>query len=1044
MVNNNVETRRKYIDTKTSLLHNRNRAEWFDPRTDCQKQVAMRKRIIFLSRICGRLSRAPSLREHRVCPHATSRALHCAVFLLSTALALSQTNRPPLLVVNPISIVLDSSGTHTLTSSEIAAITAGSSDDAGIANISITPQTFNFCDVGTRTVNVRITNILGDSATGSGSIRVLAPGEPPHFVYVDANYPQACGEVGFPAGTPLSSHWIGFDAFSTVQAAVDHVAPHGAVFVAGGTYVENVVVSKPLFLIGPNAGVPGDAAGRKAEARVVPAKSDPENAPIISLESDEIVIDGLCLDGSNPALAGGYDANGTRVHAAAGIQNGTYPDLADVERITVRNNVLTNISYDGICLDRYQYFGTSSAWNFIRNNKLANMWEGVLTYGVDSVISGNVISNVTHGLSVHCVTTPAPRFFYPLVASNILHIAQWWPVEIQPARAPGIWINYRREAASPIDVIGNVVNTPVQAPALKTIIGLYALTTDGTGTIRFTDNTVNGAGNCTIGFLAANCWSNGSVTVCGGAFKGIERSGVQLDTLDSKWGPGDSCVTVSNVDIEMRSGGVGVLALQQPATPANRTVARVIGNTSIHGGACGVQVVGANSAASIVGKGQALCGNDVGVFVNAGRALLEGNVLTNNRVAAMIIENNGLVDAGDCDGLNATGLGSGSGPNGASAGLNELSGYGFDLVEPWAIINSGTNLVSADNNFFGVRPGEVIDDAIRGPVRFSDSGVLKITPPPLLRVECLGQVPAAARTLEEFIAAGGSVLSGSASSISCQERIVTNRPGSYTFTRTYTLWGGCAAAVSCDHVITARDDRGPVLQCSDGIVQGVDPGCDYATVTFTNLAADACGELLGDWVPVTTGKFPPGTNRLIVIATDAANNTSSCSFDIAVVPLPVITLQPISCTNNAGTTASFKVTATSVGPMKFQWTRNGARLSDGGNISEALGPELTVAAVSESDASDYRVEISNLAGTAVSSPAHLTVISPPGNLRILGVSQGIVMLEVTGPAGKRFGILTSTNLHDWIGLQTNVAPFLLSHTNAPGLASRFYRARQAP
>src|SRR5207344_2929854 len=107
------------------------------------------------------------------------------------------------------------------------------------------------------------------------------------------------------------------------------------------------------------------------------------------------------------------------------------------------------------------------------------------------------------------------------------------------------------------------------------------------------------------------------------------------------------------------------------------------------GAGCGVQVRGSNAWASVVGQHQSICGNLVGIDVDAGRALIEGSLLTNNYTAAIAVENGGVVDAGDCDGGNVTGLGAGSGPNGSSAGLNDLSGYGCDRVEPWAIRNEG-------------------------------------------------------------------------------------------------------------------------------------------------------------------------------------------------------------------------------------------------------------------------------------------------------------------------------------------------------------------
>jgi hypothetical protein len=171
-------------------------------------------------------------------------------------------------------------------------------------------------------------------------------------------------------------------------------------------------------------------------------------------------------------------------------------------------------------------------------------------------------------------------------------------------------------------------------------------------------------------------------------------------------------------------------------------------------------------------------------------------------------------------------------------------------------------------------------------VRFSGQGVLDVQSPPPLKVECIGQVPPAAQTLEEFLAIGGHLTSDAPVRIHSDDTVVTNRPGDYVLTRTYTIEGGCNQARSCEQIITALDEQPPALRCSSGIVQPVDPGCDYATVTFTNLAADSCGELLGPWVPVSTGRFPIGTNTIIVVATDLALNTSACSFDIAVLGGP--------------------------------------------------------------------------------------------------------------------------------------------------------------
>ena len=962
-------------------------------------------------------------------------------FLRTTAFASDQL--PPTLVFNPITIQLGSTGRHTLAPGEIAKIAAGSNDTSGITNLVVQPATFTFCDVPQSSLTLTLTDAWGNTTNRTGPIQVLAPA-PPQQVYVDSSFGLVCRPVGFPGETGPARHFVGFDAFGTIQAAVDCVAPNGTVNIAAGTYAEDVTIQKPLSLLGPNAGLPGAYSARRSEAKIIPLHSDPENRPIISVESDGIVIDGLLLDGHNPALSGGYNANGVMVHAAAGVQNGLYPDLADVQAITICNNIVTNISYDGICLDRYQYFGTSSAWNYIRDNKLANMWEGILTYALDSVIENNVISNATRGLSVHCVTTAAPAGFTPSVSSNAISFGQWWPAEIQLARAPGIWINFRREKASPLLVRGNTLATPIQPPALKTVLGFYALTIDGNATVQLTENTILGYTNCNIGIFCASCGRAKAVSIERSSLNDIHNTGVLIDTFDPTWGAGNCFARLSDLGITLAPAAVGVLAVQQPGTPLQSAGVEIEGHSRITGGACGVQVSGTNAWASVVGTGQIICGNDVGIDIDAGRALLEGNILTNNQTVGIQVQNGGLLDAGDCSGSNVTGLGTGSGLNGGSSGLNDLSGYGCDNAPPWAIRNTGTIPAFADRNLFGPQPGESVSGAISGPVHFSQAGTLTLAPPPGLEVECIGQVPPGATNLEQFVGAGGGITLGAVVTLNFHDTIFTNRPGQYTVTRLYLASGGCGQEASAVQFIIARDTQPPVLLCSGNIIQAVDPGCDYATVTFTNLAMDSCGEMLGPWDPVTTGRFPIGTNTLIVVATDLANNTSICSFDVAVIGLPIITRQPLSRTNSAGTAASFKVVAVSASPMSFQWKQNGAPLTDGGRISGALTSELSLGGVNPTDAARYNVDVANLAGTVSSSNAWLTVLGEPPNLRILDFSEGTALLELTGPAGKRFSVLTSTNLAQWLGVQTNIAPFTLVHTNTPRASWRFFRATPEP
>ena len=87
---------------------------------------------------------------------------------------------------------------------------------------------------------------------------------------------------------------------------------------------------------------------------------------------------------------------------------------------------------------------------------------------------------------------------------------------------------------------------------------------------------------------------------------------------------------------------------------------------------------------------------------------------------------------------------------------------------------------------------------------------------------------------------------------------------------------------------------------------------------------------------------------------------------------PSITTQPVSSTNNAGTTANFSVEADGAPVLAYQWRK------DGGDLAGANASSLTLTEVVASDAGDYDVVITNNFGSKTSEVATLTVVADPG------------------------------------------------------------------
>jgi hypothetical protein len=89
---------------------------------------------------------------------------------------------------------------------------------------------------------------------------------------------------------------------------------------------------------------------------------------------------------------------------------------------------------------------------------------------------------------------------------------------------------------------------------------------------------------------------------------------------------------------------------------------------------------------------------------------------------------------------------------------------------------------------------------------------------------------------------------------------------------------------------------------------------------------------------------------------------------------PAITIQLVSKSVTAGSNASFSITATGTAPLSYQWSKGASA------ISGATTSGYSIATVTTNDAGNYKVVITNSAGSITSSVATLTVLVPPSIL----------------------------------------------------------------
>ena len=80
-----------------------------------------------------------------------------------------QDNTPPTVITQNITVQLDASGNATITAAQI---NNGSTDNCGIATITVSPSTFTCANVGANTVTLTVTDVNGNVSTGTAVVTV--------------------------------------------------------------------------------------------------------------------------------------------------------------------------------------------------------------------------------------------------------------------------------------------------------------------------------------------------------------------------------------------------------------------------------------------------------------------------------------------------------------------------------------------------------------------------------------------------------------------------------------------------------------------------------------------------------------------------------------------------------------------------------------------------------------------------------------------------------------------------------------------------------
>ena len=197
-------------------------------------------------------------------------------------------------------------------------------------------------------------------------------------------------------------------------------------------------------------------------------------------------------------------------------------------------------------------------------------------------------------------------------------------------------------------------------------------------------------------------------------------------------------------------------------------------------------------------------------------------------------------------------------------------------------------------------------------------------------------------------------------------------------------------------------------------------GTNFSSCTLTNVGANQAGNYSVEVVN--------GYGSLM---------SSNAVLTVQVFP-PVMGLQPSSQSVMVGSSASFNASVSGTPPFHYQWRFNGTSLLNATNAA------YVIQAVGATNTGSYSVVVTNLAGSATSSNALLTVIVPP--TLALQLWAGYPLLDLNGMLSSNFVVQYSTNLagSNWMNLLSltnlSASPYLFLDPAGDGEPARFYRA----
>jgi hypothetical protein len=173
-----------------------------------------------------------------------------------------------------------------------------------------------------------------------------------------------------------------------------------------------------------------------------------------------------------------------------------------------------------------------------------------------------------------------------------------------------------------------------------------------------------------------------------------------------------------------------------------------------------------------------------------------------------------------------------------------------------------------------------------------------------------------------------------------------------------------------------------------------------------------------------------------VFITNLQGQATSVDAVLTTVPT-LIVFQPTNLYVRLGDSFSLSVGVNGTLPFSYQWVK------DTTNVDGATNRIYSIAESIMTDSGTYQVVVSNPDGTEISASAIVLVYSNPiPVISLVSYSSNTAVVNLKGVPTFNYELQASTNMTDWVPVETNASPFDFTDTNS--LPRRFYRGLYLP